>query len=273
MNCHEAIVHGEEILSLAGVTDPKWNAERLLILALKTDRVQLYSDFQRELSEAEATEYESLLQKRSEHYPLAYLEGTQEFFGHSFHVDPSVLIPRPETEEIVHAALDLPLPAAPVIIDLGAGSGCLAITLAREIQDCTVIALEYSFDALRMLRENSGQAVEIVRGNLYTTPFVPESFDLIVSNPPYVEQGAELPPETKWEPSLALMAESLEQIYDTLLLQALRILKPGGYVVFEIGFGQQERIKEVVNHHPELRLLQIRNDYRNLPRTFVLKKK
>jgi len=272
MNINQAILFGEGFLAKQGIEDPKWNSERLLLIVLSVNRASLYTELQRDLADSELQQYQALLEKRAEHYPLAYLEGTQEFYGRTFHLDPSVLIPRPETEEIIRAALELPLRAAPRIIDLGAGSGCLAVTLLNEISNSRVVALEYSSDAFNVLRKNAGGDVLLVRGNLYITPFLPESFDLVVSNPPYVEQGTELPAETKWEPSLALVTESLQNIYDNLLLQALRILKPGGYVVAEFGFEQEGRIQRIIDTHPEFHLLQIRKDYRDLPRIFILQK-
>jgi release factor glutamine methyltransferase len=270
MTCHLAILHGEETLRRQGIDDPRWNAERLLLLALKIDRTVLYGDLHRELTEQERALYQELLLKRGEHYPLAYLEGTQEFYGRPFHVDPGVLIPRPETEEIIRAVLSLPLPPDPKIVDLGAGSGCIPATLALEIPNASVFAVERSIEAFHCLRLNIG-AAHVVRGNLLAAPFLSGVFDVVTANPPYVEETEfnELPAETRWEPHEALLAESVDLIYKLLMQEAASLLKAGGYLVFEIGYGQKERIEATIM--PSFQLLEIRNDYRGIPRCFVLR--
>lgn len=257
----------------SGVADARWNAERLLLLALQRNRAQIYSELNRDLSPEEQQAYEVLLQKRADHFPLAYLEGVQEFFGRPFQVDPGVLIPRPETEEIIRASLQLDLPAPARILDLGAGSGILAVTLTLEIPGAQAIALDISAAALRLLHRNRTDHVFPVRGDLALPPFLPGSFDLVVSNPPYVEEAdfGQLPRETHWEPREALVTASLEQTYLMLLEQGGRLLRPGGYLIFEIGFGQLERIRSLCQTQTLLRLQDARNDFRGIPRTLVLK--
>ncbi|PWT93933.1 MAG: peptide chain release factor N(5)-glutamine methyltransferase [Acidobacteria bacterium] len=274
MTIHQAILHGEALLREYGVEQPRWNAERLLLLALKQDRAQIYLQLHRQMSAEELQNYLALVQKRMEHYPLAYLEGTQDFFGREFYVDENVLIPRPETEEIVHAVLELKLPAKPRILDLGSGSGNLASTLALQIPASYVVALEFSLSAIGVLKRNLQPGAEIVRGNLFTPPFLQNSFDVIVSNPPYVEESSfrELPAETRWEPRLALVTPDLEETYRSLLIHSANLLKNRGYLVFEIGFGQAERIQNLCALQRPLSLLQIRKDQREIPRTFVLRR-
>src|SRR3989304_1435733 len=155
MTIHQAILYGEDLLSESGVEQPRWNAERLLILALKQPRSKIYAELNRELNSSEFQAFQELLKKRAEHYPLAYIEGTQDFFGRSFFVNEDVLIPRPETEEIVQVVLSVPLPEKPSILDLGSGSGNIAVTLALEIPGSSVVALEISKPALEVLRKNS----------------------------------------------------------------------------------------------------------------------
>ena len=274
MTIHEAILHGEKLLAQSGIDQPRWNAERLLLIALANDRPALYSDLKRLLSPSEMQTYDRLLLQRSDHYPLAYIEGTQEFYGRPFRVNENVLIPRPETEEIIHAALELHLPPNPIVLDLGAGSGNISVTLSLEIPASFVVSVELSEKALDVLRWNSQDKIEIVRADLFHTPFFPESFDLIVANPPYVEEHSfeTLPAETRWEPRLALVAESVEDVYGTILQQAAQLLKPERYLIFEIGFDQSERIQEIVSKQNELQLLQIRKDQQSIPRTVVLRK-
>src|SRR5438874_12342753 len=117
MILHQAILYGEQLLRENGVDQPRWNAERILLLALRQPRSRIYAELKRELQEPEIDGYRDLINRRAEHFPLAYLEGRQEFFGRDFVVNDSVLIPRPETEEIIHAALALHLTAGALILD------------------------------------------------------------------------------------------------------------------------------------------------------------
>lgn len=274
MTLHAALRQGEDFLQKSGVEDPRWNAERLLLYALRIKRAEAYSSLNRELTAAEMHAFQSLLERRAAHEPLAYIEGTQEFYGREFQVNEHVLIPRPETEEIIRAALELQLPARPRIVDLGSGSGCIGITLALEIPGARVTALEISAEAIDVLKCNARGAIQIVRGDFLALPFQRETFDLIVSNPPYVESGdlANLPLETKHEPRIALIPDSIRGIYGGLLATAALCLKPGGYLIFEIGAGQEQLIETLVRSQSDLSLTAIRNDFRNIPRTFVTRK-
>jgi release factor glutamine methyltransferase len=217
--------------------------------------------------------YRSLLSRRAVHFPLAYLEGSQEFFGRNFVVDETVLIPRPETEEIVRAVMTLSL-SQPLILDIGAGSGAIGATLSQEIPGAKIIAVEKSLLAMSVLKQNSQQKIDIVRGDLYHLPFQNSVFDVIVSNPPYVELSEydQLPRETRWEPREALLTTNLAETYGSLLKSSVRILKDEGFLIFEIGYGQSERLQTLVNKHPYFGLKEIRNDHQKIPRTFVLQK-
>ena len=265
MNIHQAIHYGEKILQQAGIDQPGWNSERLLLLATEQSRSKLYAELNRELTETESSNFSQLLKKRSEHYPLAYLEGTQEFFGREFFVNESVLIPRPETEELIRAALQLNL-RNPTVLDLGSGSGAISVTLARELPNSKVVSLELSSLAMSVLKLNGAKA--IVRANFESPCFLPNTFDLITANLPYVETQDELPLETKWEPPLALFTPSLETNYRNVISQSMRLLKQGGYLLMEFGFGQAERLKALCDQH----LMEIRKDQRGIPRLFILRK-
>lgn len=275
MTIHQAILYGETLLKENGVDRPRWEAEILLLLAIHRERSEIYANLTQTLSQDEFLAYENLLRKRSDHYPLAYLEGTQEFYGRTFAVNESVLIPRPETEEIIRAVLSLNLPEKPRVLDLGAGSGCISLTLAMEIPDATVFAVELSNGAIAILRQNIAGKATPVRGDLFAVPFIAASFDVVVANPPYVESShfQELPAETRWEPREALLTENLQQTYTGILQQASHLLKPMGYLVFEIGYGQSERIQTVCDQQNKLQILQMRKDQRDVTRTFVLRKR
>jgi release factor glutamine methyltransferase len=274
MTIQQAIHYGEKLLQESGVERPRWNAEQLLLFSLKQDRSKIYTELNRVLTYLEQQSYQGLLRKRAEHFPLAYIEGTQDFYGRPFAVNQSVLIPRPETEEIIRAVLSLQLPKNPRIIDLGSGSGCIAATLAIEIPDANVVSLEISAAALPTLRKNIPSSVFVVRGDSFTLPFQNGKFDIVVSNPPYIESSTwmELPAETRWEPSMALLTTNLEETYRRLIQQSKRILKSAGHLIFEIGFGQSERLQALCEQESEMKLLQIRRDTNDIPRTFILKK-
>jgi release factor glutamine methyltransferase len=263
------------LLRSRGVDQPRWNAERLLLLTLKQDRANIYSDLSRPLRPEDEQSYRRYLSKRAEHYPLAYLEGSQEFYGRNFRVNEHVLIPRPETQEIIRAILNLPLPEKPRLLDLGAGSGNIAATLALQLIGAEVFALELSDRALEVLTWNAvPNGVKVVCGNFVAPPFVQKSFDVVASNPPYVEETDwnNLPAETRWEPRIALLTDDLEQTYANLLKSSWNLLKAKGFFVFEIGFGQSERLRKLVSDLEDWTIIEIRKDERGSPRTFVLRK-
>lgn len=274
MNIPQALAYGEAMLHEYGVRNPRWNAERLLQFALRIDRARLFSELHAELSKEQESSYRALLSRRAVHYPLAYLEGVQEFYGREFAVNESVLIPRPETEEIVRAVLDLPLPAKPLILDVGAGSGAIAVTLSYEIPGSRIAALEISSLALILLKQNAQGRVKLVRGDFHHLPFRDGIFDVVVSNPPYVEfsEYDQLPAETRWEPRDALIAADIKEVYETLLKSSLRVLKAGGFLVFEIGYGQRDQMKSLCQAYSVFNMREIRLDHQRIPRTFVLQK-
>ena len=262
------------MLQSSGLDQPRWNSERLLMHALGFPRSKLYSNLQYELSEEELAAFEDLLRKRSKHYPLAYIEGIQEFCGREFVVDESVLIPRPETEEIIKAVLALSLPKSPLILDLGSGSGVIAITLALSIPDSFAVALEMSEAAIHVIRRNQIENVSIIRGDFRKLCFRRSKFNLIAANLPYIEQHEyeALPTETLWEPKEALLVESLENLYSDVIKQSLPALAPGGYLVMEIGAGQHTRLSKVASQVPGLELLKILEDKRGIPRVLLMRK-
>jgi release factor glutamine methyltransferase len=274
MNLHQAILYGEELLRKSKIDQPRWNSERLLLLALKQDRAHAYSDLSREMSPEEWQSFDYYVRKRAEFYPLSYIEGTHEFFGRIFSVNEHVLIPRPETEEIIRAVLELPLPKSARILDLGSGTGNIPVTLSHEIPDSVVYALELDSGALEVLKLNAGGKLHLIRGDFYSPPFLKENFDVITSNPPYVEESTweSLPAETRWEPRLALITKDLEQTYSDLLRVSELLLRPNGYLVFEIGFDQEFRIRKICDEQSALHLLKVRRDQAGIPRTFVLRK-
>jgi len=229
----------QEWFAKKGVDAPRLTGELLLAHALRCDRVRLYLDFDKPLGDAELAAYRELVKRRADGEPTAYLVGKREFWGRPFRVTPAVLVPRPETELVVEAALAA-LPAGGSALDLCAGSGAIGVTLALEKPGATVAATELSPAALAVARENAaalGATIELLEGDLFA-PLPPgRRFDVIVSNPPYVPTG-ELPGlsrEVRREPSLALDGgpDGLA-LLRRIVAEAPRRLAPGGTLLLEM---------------------------------------
>jgi release factor glutamine methyltransferase len=225
-----------------GIDAPRLTAELLLAHALRCDRVRLYLDFDKPLGDPELATFRELVRRRAEREPTAYLLGARDFYGRSFQVDARVLVPRPETELVLEAALAaLPPDAAGLrALDLCTGSGALAVSLALERPGAQVVATELSPEALAVARDNAarlGAAVTLLEGDLYAPLAPEEKFDVIVSNPPYVPRGEldTLPPEVRREPRLALDGgDDGLAISRRIVAGAPARLRPGGTLVLEM---------------------------------------
>ena len=198
----------QEFLARKGVDSPRLTAEVLLGHALSCDRVRLYLDFDKPVGDAELAAYRELVRRRAEGEPTAYLTGRKEFFGHAFAVDARVLVPRPETELVVEAALAA-LPEGGRALDLCTGSGAIAISLALGRPGARLVATDVSEGALELARENArrlGAVVELAHGDLWAAVHEGERFDVIVANPPYVptKELEGLSREVRREPCIAL---------------------------------------------------------------------
>jgi release factor glutamine methyltransferase len=223
-----------------GIDAPRLTAELLLAHTLGCDRVRLYLDFDKPLGDPELGVFRELVRRRAEREPTAYLVGRRDFCGHTFQVDRRVLVPRPETELVVEAALAA-LPEAGRALDLCTGAGVIAISLALARPGAQVTATDVSEDALAVARENasrlSAAGVAFLAGDLYA-PLSPEvQFDVIVSNPPYVPRGEldTLSPEVRREPRLALDGgEDGLAISRRIAAEAPLHLRPGGALVLEM---------------------------------------
>lgn len=215
------------------------------------DLSEVYSHPEREIDQASVNKFQLLLKRRIRREPAAYIMGEKEFYSRSFRVNPSVLIPRAETELLVDETLEIinHMPSA-LLLDIGTGSGCVAITLASICKDLSIVATDISIDALLTAKENSSynlqhERISFIRADLLSC-LGSSSFDIIVSNPPYISE-AEFPslePEVKeFEPTLALLAgkDGLDYIR-TIISESTRVLKQGGYCLLEIGRGQADRV-------------------------------
>lgn len=227
------------------------DAETLLLHITGLSRASLLAHSTDELPPAQAAAFDALIARRSAGEPIQQITGSAEFYGLPFHVTPDVLIPRPETEHLVERALALagPLPA-PRILDIGTGSGAIAVALAHTLPHAAVTTIDISPAALAVARENAAccalaSRIRFLEGDLLT-PVAPEQFDLIASNPPYVPETDRptLSVEVRdFEPALALFAgpDGLA-VYRRLIPQAFAALAPGGWLLLEIGYGQRDAI-------------------------------
>lgn len=230
-------------LAEKGVENARREAEWLLCEATGLDRVGLYLNFDKPMSDDELAAYRALVARRGKREPLQHILGSQEFDGLTFEVSPAVLIPRHDTETLLEQALQqVPHPCA--ILDIGTGSGCIAIALAKRLPEAAVAAVDLSAEALAVARRNAelhAVKVELLQGSFFE-PLAGRRFDLIVSNPPYIITAdlATLQPEVRdYEPNLALDggADGLDA-YRAIIIQAADHLQPGGWLWFEVGAGQ-----------------------------------
>ena len=265
-------------LDKKGVATARLDGELLLAHILATDRTHLYMNFDQPLTEQELTDFKALLQRRAEHEPLQYITGEQEFWSIPFRVNPSVLIPRPETELLVEEgarALCRNFPdKALKVLDIGTGSGALAAALASELEGAAVTGVDISKDAITMARENIernglSSKVNILEGDLFG-PVAGTKFHLIVSNPPYIPKGdlATLQPEVKdFEPLSALDGgEDGLDYYRQIIPAAPGFLVPGGWLMFEHGAGQSGDIVRLFEKTGCFEEITSVNDYAGLDR-------
>jgi release factor glutamine methyltransferase len=250
MTTRDALEMGTALLpTRRGIPDPRREAAWLLARAWGVDELALRLDPDREVPDAVEALYRSWLERRAAGEPAHHLTGECEFWGRSFAVSPSVLVPRPETELVVQVALELPLSASARVLDVGTGSGCIAVTLAAERPGWRVTAVDRSRTALDVARANAARyGVEIAFDEADLTTSVEPPWDLVVANLPYIPTGdlAELPREVGYDPVSALDggADGLDLI--RLLVEDLpRLLRRCGGAVLELGEDQADRVAEL----------------------------
>jgi release factor glutamine methyltransferase len=257
-----------------GIDSPRLNIEHLLADALGKRRIDLYLEFDRTLSENELAPLREKVRRRAEGEPLQYLLGSWDFFGRAFRTDPRALIPRPETEVLVEIVLKV-IRAKPssrtCLLDVGTGSGVLAITFALECPNLQIVGSDVSPLALNLARENAERQglngrIEWVESDLLSS--VAGSFDFLVANLPYIPT-AELPklaPEVKRDPQLALDGgpDGLAVIR-RLLQEAPKVLRDGAFVILEVGFDQAGRVADLLTAQ-KLRDISVENDYQGVRR-------
>ena len=278
MKLLDQIAEGRRRLVLAGFAADAaaFDADVLARHVLGWDLARLLVHNREPAPEGFASRFDTVIARRAQREPVALIVGAREFWGRSFAVTRATLVPRPETELIVEEALRL-LPAGPAtIVDIGTGSGCLAVTLAAERPAARVIATDISHEALLVAAANArahGVAgrVRFVRTDLAAALSV--AADLIVSNPPYVpdRSAPALPPDVRdYEPASALFggAEGLE-IIDRLLAGSSRILAPGGTLIVEFGYGQEDCVRSAALREGWT-VRRVLHDFQDIARTIVL---
>ncbi|MEM9069247.1 MAG: peptide chain release factor N(5)-glutamine methyltransferase [Myxococcota bacterium] len=238
----------EQDFAAKGLDSPRLDAEVLLALALQVERIRLYLDLDRPLNETERNAVRGFVQRRRGREPVAYIRGWREFWGRRFRVTPDVLIPRPDTETLVEAALArIPEDGVGPVMDLCTGSGCVVVALAAERPQLEVVASDISASALAIATENAASnevQVRFVEGDLFASE--PGPFALITANPPYIGEGelADLDADVaEHEPHLALVggASGLELV-TRLIPEAHARLQPGGWLLMEIGIDQANAV-------------------------------
>lgn len=264
------------------IDSPRLTAEVLLTHQLNTNRVNLYLNLDQPLSESEVSGYRELIRRRIQREPLQYITGVQEFWSLDFMVDPRVLIPRPETELLVEQAIALFKIASeqdkhPIkILDMGTGSGALAVTLAKEIKNARIWASDISPEAIEVARLNAEKhdvldQIEFREGDLWQPLKEQElTFEIVVSNPPYVsvEEYNGLPPEVRdYEPRLALDGREGGMYYIRKVIEGCQIfLNPGGWMLLEMAPIQTEeaikRIRTLDTFHEITRIKDYSHQYR-----------
>jgi release factor glutamine methyltransferase len=268
-----------ERLKAADVGSPRLNAEVLLMFVLGANRAHLYGHPERELTADELERYDEALAERTRGKPSQYITGHQEFWGLDFVVTPAVLIPRPETEHVVETVLELARGVErPRLIDVGTGSGCIALALAHELPQAEVHACDISSEALEVARANAvrlelASRVTFHSSDLLSALPVEPAFDFVVSNPPYVGESE---PEKvqrevrEFEPKVAVFAgEKGLEVYERLIPQARAVLKPGGWLVVEIGYSIENAVRGLLKGWSEIR---VTNDLQGIPRVVAARK-
>jgi len=271
MTLQEALLQGTKLLEDAGIAAPRLTAEVLLGHALGQERAFLYAHSERVLREVEWIHYGRYLHERLNGKPTQYITGRQEFYGREFRVTPDVLIPRPETELVVETALAVGRGARRVV-DAGSGSGAIAVTLQLET-GALVAGSDISAAALAVAAENAcrlGARIDWLQCDLISA-LADASVDMIVSNPPYVPLAdrAGLQREVRdYEPAVALFAGSTGyEIYEKLVADAARVLRPGGWLVLELGYTSKDRVNAILGAH--WRDIRVAPDLAGIPRVLA----
>lgn len=281
MQLKQSIDSAYDFFLKSDVPSPRLNAELLMMFVLSCDRAHLYAHPERLLTAEEESRYNDVIRERARGCPTQYITGHQEFWGLDLLVSPAVLIPRPETEHVVETVLALVQQRNHQeklrLVDVGTGTGCIALALASELSWADIHACDISEEALEMARINAARLrlnnqVRMCRSDLLSL-YVGEQFDFVVSNPPYVGESEADKVQRQvreFEPKIAVFSgvEGME-IYKRLIPQACAVLNPGGWLVMEIGYSTEEKVKALLGDWVEI---QTTTDLQGIPRVVAARK-
>ena len=278
MLLRNAFTSAVQQLTDAHVGSPRLNAEILLMFVLNCDRAYLYAHPERELTPEEGNRYQEVVARRASGIPSQYITGHQEFWGLDFIVSPAVLVPRPETEHLIEAVLPRAKALTrPRIVDVGTGSGCIAITLAKELAEAEIYATDNSAAALEIARENAARHEQQARIKFQETDLLQclpvNYFNFVVSNPPYVGESEEDTVQMevrKHEPRTAVFAgPSGTEVIERLIPEARAALMPGGWLMMEVSGTVADRVEQLLRDWAEVTALP---DLQGIPRVIIAKK-
>jgi release factor glutamine methyltransferase len=283
MQLKQAVDAAYELFVAHDVPSPRLNAELLLLFILGRERAFLYAHPERELTAEEQARYDEVVGERARGCPTQYITGHQEFWGLDLLVSPAVLIPRPETEHLVETVLELVKdysgggPGRLRMVDVGAGSGNIALALSSELPQAEIHGCDVSEEALEMARINAarlglGARVLFRRSDLLER-YAGEQFDFVISNPPYVgeSEADKLQKQVReFEPKIAVFSGSDGmEIYRRLIPEAWKALKPGGWLVAEIGFSSEQKARDLVQDWSDVH---VAADLQGIPRVIAARK-
>ena len=279
MQLKDSLTQAIADLTAANVPSPRLNAELLLMFTLSCDRAHLFAHPERELTADEQSRYQAALAERSRGVPAQYITGHQEFWGMDLIVSPAVLIPRPETEHVIETVLELaaqsPKPKAR-IVDVGTGSGCIALALAKELPQAEIHATDVSRAALEIARANAARHQLESRIHFHQTDLLGGlggNFDFVVSNPPYVgdsEADTVQLEVREFEPRTAVFAGTTgTEVIERLIPQTHAALRPGGWLVMEISGTIAEKVEKLLDGWG---VLKIKLDLQSIPRVALARK-
>ncbi len=278
MTVLEAIQKSTDFLAKRGVESPRLQTELLLAHLLKMPRMKLYLNFDRALSDAETDALRELVKRRGQREPLQHIAGSVSFCGFEIMVNGNALVPRPETEILAESGWQyLSALGSPTALDLGTGTGCIAITLAAKSPNAKITAIDISPDALALAKENAAknnvaERITLLQSNGFAALAKDAQFDLIISNPPYIPTAEieTLQPEVKdFDPRGALDggADGLD-FYRMLAARAKKFLKSGGKIMLEFGDGQAPAIREIFENEKWI-VEAVKDDYSQRARILI----
>jgi release factor glutamine methyltransferase len=283
MQLKQAVDSAYQLFLENDVPSPRLNAELLLMFALNCERSYLYAHPERELTADEQSRFDEVIRERARGCPTQYITGHQEFWGLDLLVSPAVLIPRPETEHVVETVLELIKdyrfdgPGRLRMLDVGTGSGCIALALASELPHVEIHACDISEEALEMARVNAARLAfggkVLFRKSDLVALYANQQFDFVISNPPYVgEIDADKVQKQvrEFEPRIAVFSghEGMD-IYRRLIPEAKSVLRPGGWFVTEIGYFEEAKVRDLLTGWADI---QVTADLQGIPRVVAARK-